>query len=338
MERKFLIIRFSSIGDIVFTTPVIRCLRKQYPDAEIHFLTKPENKIIIEGNPYLNKILLLQESLFKTISMLREEKYDAVIDLHHNLRTCIIKALLLKPCYSVEKLNWEKFLMVNFHYDTLPKNLHVFERNLATVAPLGVKNDGEGMDYFIAQKHEVAVENYGLHAGNYIAWVVGAKHFTKILPIEKVQDTIALFQQHFPDKQIVLLGGKEDVDFGGEVHRTFSKNVHNFCGKFNLSQSVSILSKSTLVIAGDTGLLHIAVALGKPVVSLWGSTIPEFGVFPRYGKSKAQPHAIIEINNLACRPCTKFGKSACPQKHFMCMKSIDAMQIVNAIHDILKQG
>lgn len=334
---KFLIIRFSSIGDIVFTTPVIRCLRKQFPDAEIHFLTKPENKQIVENNPYINKVILLKDSLLSTVAELRREHYTSIIDLHKNLRTFLIKSLLLKTSYTYNKLNWEKWMMIKFHRNILPANLHITERNLLAVKPMKVKNDHEGMDYFIAQKDEVNLSEYGIPKGDFIAWVIGAKHFTKILPIEQVKQTITQLQKRLPNKKIVLLGGKSDIDFGNEVASAFEKDVLNACGKFNLSQSTSILNQSELVLSGDTGLLHIAVALGKPVVSIWGSTLPEFGVFPLYGKSKQQPFSILEVKDLYCRPCSKHGLNHCPEGHFRCMKDISALQITKAVTDILSE-
>jgi heptosyltransferase-2 len=337
MNMKFLIIRFSSIGDIVFTTPVIRCLRKRFPDAEIHFLTKLENKLILDSNPYLNKVLCLNDSLFSTIVELRKENYTAVIDLHKNLRTFLIKSALLKPNYTFQKLNWEKFLITQFHYDILPRNLHITERNLAAVEPLGVHNDEEGTDYFIPIKDEVKLNVYGLEPNNFIAWVVGAKHFTKVLPIEKVLQTIALLQQSLPLKKIVLLGGKDEIEFGNNIQKEFGEQVMNFCGKLNLNASASLIQQSEIVVSGDTGLLHIAIAVGKPVVSVWGSTIPEFGVFPLYGKSKKKPFEIIEVKNLPCRPCTKFGKNNCPQGHFNCMNNIEAIQIAQAIQELMEK-
>lgn len=335
MKQKFLIIRFSSIGDIVFTTPVIRCLRKRYADAEIHFLTKPENKIIVESNPNIDKVLLLKKSLFETISELKKEHYTAVIDLHKNLRTFAIKQLLFTKNYSFNKLNLEKEILIHFHYNLLPQNLHITERNLAAVAALGVEDDGEGMDYFIAPQHKVDIEKLGLVNGNFIAWVIGAKHFTKVLPTEKVIESIRLFQQKIPDRKVVLLGGREDVAMAENIVSNFTESVVNTCGKFNLSESVSILNQSKIVISGDTGLLHIAVALGKPVVAIFGSTVPEFGVFPKYGKFKIQPSAIIEMKDLDCRPCTKFGRNSCPKGHFLCMKGIESQRIFAAVKNIL---
>lgn len=337
MNLKFLIIRFSSIGDIVFTTPVIRCLRKRFPNSEIHFLTKAENKLILESNPYLNRVLCLKQSLLSTIAELRKENYTAVIDLHHNIRTFFIKTALLKKSYTVQKLNWEKFLITRFHYDILPKNLHITERNLATVEPLGVENDDEGTDYFIPFNDVVNVSNYGLVPNTYVAWVIGAKHFTKVLPTEKVLQSISMLQQFFPQKKILILGGKDEVGMGEIVHQKFGENVLNFCGKLNLNASASLLQQSEVVVSGDTGLLHIAIAMGKPVVSLWGSTIPDFGVFPLYGKAKKQLFKVIEVKNLPCRPCSKFGKSSCPQKHFRCMNDIEAVEIAQAVLEIINQ-
>jgi ADP-heptose:LPS heptosyltransferase len=337
-KEKFLIIRFSSIGDIVFTTPVIRCLRKRYPNSEIHFLTKPENKIILQYNPYLDKIFTLQPSLMTTIADLKKEDYHAVIDLHHNIRSFLIKAALLKPSYTVQKLNWEKFLLIHFRCNILPAHLHITERNLAAIQAMDVENDREGMDYFIGDENEVDVQQYGLKNNAFVAWVVGAKHFTKVLPSEKTTQAISYLLRTNPSTKIALIGSHRERDAAEKLQADFSRQVVNLCGLLNLNQSASVLKHSSVVVAGDTGLLHIAVALGRPVVSLWGSTIPEFGVFPLYGKGKEQPLRLIEIKNLPCRPCSRFGKSACPKKHFKCMNDIDAAAVAAAVNEVMNAG
>ncbi|MEO6845287.1 MAG: hypothetical protein ABI184_08940, partial [Ginsengibacter sp.] len=146
---KFLIIRFSSIGDIVLTTPVVRCLRKKYPHAIIHYLTKKQFAGILQSNPYLDKVLLLDDDLKKTIEETEKENYDHIIDLHHNLRTLRIKNAIREiPFHSFHKLNIKKWIYTNFKINLMPHK-HIVDRYMATVAKLGVLNDGLGLDYFI---------------------------------------------------------------------------------------------------------------------------------------------------------------------------------------------
>ena len=144
---KYLIIRFSSIGDIVLTTPVIRCLKKQ-TGAEMHFLTKNSFKSILEHNPYIDKVYAINSKVGEVISDLKKEKYDAIIDLHGNIRTKQVKFRLSAKAYTFDKINYKKWQMVYLKKNNLPE-LHIVDRYLKTVELLGVENDGKGLDYFL---------------------------------------------------------------------------------------------------------------------------------------------------------------------------------------------
>src|SRR5678815_2263018 len=203
---KFLIIRFSSIGDIVLTTPVVRCLKTQLPLAEIHYLIKPKFKMVMETNPYIDKIHALQEDWKKMIEELREEKFDYIIDLHHNLRTLRVKKALKVPSFSFNKLNFQKLVFVKLKWNVMPKHLHIIDRYMETVKPFGVENDGKGMDYFIPGEQEITQKDipHSHHLG-YIAIVIGASYFTKKLPVYKLQELCRAI-----DHPIILLGAKEE--------------------------------------------------------------------------------------------------------------------------------
>ncbi|MBS1681055.1 MAG: glycosyltransferase family 9 protein [Bacteroidetes bacterium] len=314
---KILIIRFSSIGDIVLTTPVIRCLKTQ-TDAEVHYVTKNQYETILKNNPYIDKLFLLKENLDVLIADLKKEKYDVVIDLHNNLRTRIVKWKLGVKSYRFNKLNIEKWLMVNFKINKLP-DVHIVDRYMATVQSLGVKLDALGLDYFIPENDEVPWEWFPeTHHKGFVAYAIGAQHETKKLPVGRM---IELCEKI--NRPMVLLGGKEDFENGEAVRNAFenqSKNeiIFNACGKFNLNQSASILKKSDLVFSHDTGLMHIAAALKKEVYSIWGNTIPAFGMYP----FRTTYHS-LENTNLDCRPCSKIGYHKCPKGHFKCMNELN---------------
>ncbi len=310
---KILIIRFSSIGDIVLTTPVIRCLKTQLDNAEIHYVTKSQYQSIIENNPYLDKIFYMKENLGDLILDLRTEKYDIIIDLHNNLRTRILKWRLGVRSFSFSKLNIEKWLMVNFKINHLPST-HIVERNLETVAKLGVKNDALGLDYFIPEKDEVPWEWLPeTHRKGFVAYAIGGQHETKKLPVSRM---IELCQKI--NRPIILLGGKEDFENGENVSCAFEKDIIlNTCGKLNLNQSASLVKKASFVFSHDTGLMHIAAAFKKEVFSIWGNTIPAFGMFPYRTKYHS-----LENTQIQCRPCSKIGFDKCPKGHFKCMNEI----------------
>jgi ADP-heptose:LPS heptosyltransferase len=321
---KILIIRFSSIGDIVLTTPVIRCVKKQYPGAVVHFLTKKSFKGIVAHNPYIDKIHLLEDDLDKVIEELQTENFEYIIDLHHNLRTLKVKNALKKAkAFSFNKLNVEKFIYTNLKINTLPRK-HIVQRNFECIAELGVTDDGLGLDYFIPDYDKVKREDIPTaHSAGYIAIVIGAALNTKKMPLHKLQELCAAI--HHP---IVLLGGKEDYEDGKAIASIDDIKIYNACGKFNLNESADLVRNAKLVITHDTGLMHIAAALQKPVISVWGSTVPAFGMYPFYGQRNPQQYDVVQVKKLWCRPCSKIGHNKCPLGHFKCMEKISVNEIV----------
>ena len=330
---KFLIIRFSSIGDIVLTTPVVRCLRKKFPEAEINFLTKQAFRDIVANNPYINKVHTLGDSFELMLHELATEEYDHIIDLHHNLRTLRIKKHLKNvKAFSFNKLNIQKYMLTAFKVNMLPKK-HIVDRYLETLSPFGVEDDGLGLDYFISDKDVVKNEDIPTsHLHGYIAIVIGAALATKKMPLHKLKELCAAIQH-----PIILLGGKEDHADAVAIASIDTIKVYNACGKFNLNESADLVRRAKLVITHDTGLMHIAAALQKPVISVWGNTVPAFGMYPWYGKRSNQHFDTVEVNKLWCRPCSKIGYDKCPQGHFKCMELIAVNEIVKLTEQRLRE-
>ena len=333
---KLLIIRFSSIGDIVLTTPVVRCLKKQLPGVQLHYLVKPQFKSVIVNNPYIDKIHILQDDWGKMIAELREEQFDYIIDLHHNIRTLRVKKDLKVPSFSFNKLNIEKFIFVKLKWNVMP-NLHIIDRYMETVKSFGVRNDGQGMDYFLAPQDEIRETDLPTsHKLGYVGIVIGASFKTKKLPVYKLQELCKKI-----DHPIILLGGPDDVAEAMEIQRVDPVKVYNACGKFSLNESADLVRKAKVIISHDTGLMHIAAAFKKPVISIWGSTTPSFGMVPYYGErftvSKPNLYDDVQVHKLWCRPCTKIGRHSCPQGHFKCMKQISIDEIVQKLNARLKE-
>jgi lipopolysaccharide heptosyltransferase II len=319
---KFLIIRFSSIGDIVLTTPVIRCLKKQVPDAEVHFLTKNIFRSVVEHNPYIDKLHVLAHSWELMMEELKTEEYDYIIDLHHNTKTLRVKNALKAKSFSFYKLNIQKYFLTAFKINLLPK-IHIVDRYLKTVESFGVKNDGQGLDYFITKEEETKLSDIpASHHAGYIACVIGAAHGTKKWPVHKWKEFCS--QMKHP---IILLGGPEDKVTGDAIAAVDTIKVYNACGKFKLNESADLVRKAKLVITHDTGLMHIAAAYKKPIISLWGNTVPAFGMAPYYGAAMV-PDVILQVNKLWCRPCSKIGYDKCPLGHFKCMEKISVENVL----------
>ena len=332
---KFLIIRFSSIGDIVLTTPVIRCLKQQVPDAEIHYLTKSNYNSIISTNPYVDKAHYLEENIDNVIRELRELNFDYIIDLHHNLRSLKVKRALETKSISFKKLNIEKWIYVNSKINVLP-NIHIVERYMQTLERFKVKNDGKGLDYFIPETERIKEKDIpASHMAGYIGIVIGAALNTKKYPTHKLKmlcETI--------DHPVVLMGGMEDADEGDRIASLDPIKIYNSCGKFSLNESADLIRRAKLIVTNDTGLMHIAAAFKRPIISLWGNTVPEFGMYPYYGENFLQqnpnPFDVVEVKGLICRPCSKIGYDKCPKGHFKCMEQIMVNQLLEVINNRLR--
>lgn len=322
---KFLIIRFSSIGDIVLTTPVIRCLKLQVPDAEVHFLVKDKFRSVVEHNPYIDKLHVLAHSWELMIEELKTEEYDYIIDLHHNAKTLRVKKALKVKSFSFYKLNIQKYFYTAFKINMLPK-VHIVDRYLKTVESFGVTNDGAGLDYFISEQEQIKKTDIpASHSAGYVACVIGAAHGTKRWPVHKWKEFCAEL-----DHPVILLGGEEDASNGDAIAATDPIKIYNASGKFSLNESADLVRKAKLVISNDTGLMHIAAAYKRPIISLWGNTVPSFGMYPYYGNrfTDVQLFEILQTNKLWCRPCSKIGYDKCPLGHFKCMEKISSRDLL----------
>jgi heptosyltransferase-2 len=311
---KILVVRFSSIGDIVLTTPVVRMLKTQL-NTEVHFLTKAPFVSLFKNNPYVDSVFQIDKSINEVISDLKKENYDYVIDLHSNLRTQILKLKLGVTAKSFNKLNWEKFLLTNFKTNILP-DVHIVDRYLDTVKFLGITNDNKGLDFFLSDADKVDLAE---SPKDYIAFVIGGQHATKILPTPKV---ISICKKL--NKAVLLIGGPDDKARGDEISK--ASGAINTCGDHSLLESAFLIKNSAYVISHDTGMMHIAAAFKKTIYSVWGNTIPEFGMYPYLSDKNSK---MIEVKDLNCRPCSKIGYDKCPKGHFKCMQEIDENQFLS---------
>lgn len=309
----------------MLTTPVLRCIKQQLPGVVIHYLTKAQFVSLLEANPYIDKVIPLDASLSTTAKALKAENYDQIIDLHHNLRTLRVKLLLGKPAFSFNKLNLKKWLLVTLKWDKLPR-IHIVDRYLETVKHLGVNNDGQGLDFFIPSSTPAPPLPYPI----YITFAIGGQHATKKMPNHKIAALLDKIQL-----PIVLLGGKEDAANGEEIIKTATHaRVTNLCGQLSLHQSALVVKGAQALISHDTGMMHIGAALDIPILSVWGNTVPQFGMYPYYKKdSKAALKAeMFEVTGLSCRPCSKIGYDKCPKGHFDCMEKQDVGRISNFLN------
>ena len=304
------------------TTPVVRCLKNQLEDIELHVLTKKKFSNLFKKNIYVDKVFEFDNSLKDNIKELKKENYDYIVDLQKNKRSKRVTASLRCPYSSFPKLNIKKFLLTTFKINLMP-DIHIVDRYFEAVKELGVKNDFKGLDFFISPENQYDIEQLPASFQNgYHAFVIGGTYKTKILPAVKIVEVIKKLQE-----PVVLLGGPDDVERADDVIDSVSENVVNLVGKINLEQSASLVKMAKSVMTNDTGLMHIAAAFHKNIVSVWGNTVPELGMYPYLPNEKDKCH-IVECKEVKCRPCSKLGFKDCPKKHFRCMMEIDTDVVV----------
>lgn len=313
---KVLVIRFSSIGDVVLTSPVVRCLKLQR-GAEIHYLTKRSFTSILSASPYIDRVHSIDKALSEIIEILKVEDFDLIIDLHKNLRSWMVRRKLGKRSLTFQKSNVRKWLMVRLKPHAMEVD-HIVNRYMHALKPLDIKYDGAGLDYFL----QPAGEGIPVLSKPYLCFGIGGTHSTKRMPTDKIREVCKNLS--IP---VYLLGGSEDAGAGRQIAQDLD-HVYNLCGKLSISDSARIIKEASVVISHDTAIMHIAAAFNRPIVSIWGNTVPEFGMFPFYPEKESAKFHVVQVQDLPCRPCSKIGFNACPKGHFRCMVQQDTDYII----------
>lgn len=300
-----------------------------YPDAIIDYCTKQAYISLLEHNPYINQLIPLEKSVKELAKKLQKQHYTHVIDLHNNLRTFILKSHLKHAKIgSFDKINIKKLLAVKLKKINLLPNIHIVDRYFTATKMLGVVNDYKGLDYFFP--HHFTQDPLPFpYDKDYIALVIGAQFQTKQFPIDKLIEIC----KNLPQQKFVIIGGKEDKERGDELVQVTS-NVLNTAGQFSFNGSAYLIKNAKLILANDTGMMHIASAFQKKIISLWGNTIPEFGMYP-YLPQNSTDFSIHEVKGLSCRPCSKIGFHSCPKKHFKCMNEQNVEAIIGDIQKMI---
>jgi ADP-heptose:LPS heptosyltransferase len=300
------------------------------PLAEIHYLTKAQYLPLLNANPNIDKVYTIHRKVSEVIAELKAEDYDVIIDLHKNIRSSQVKLMLGKERHTFDKLNRKKWLLTALKLNLLPE-IHLVERYFKAVRKLGITYDRAGLDYFIPEQDVIAIEDVfpeNFYQG-FVALVVGSKQQTKQIPVRKMQEICKKV-----NRPVVLLGGESDIEKAYEVAAICPEKIVNACGIFNINQSASVLQQAQVVVTPDTGLMHIAAAFRKPIVVIWGNTIPEFGMYPLFPKGE-ENFRNIQVLDLSCRPCSKLGFDACPKNHFKCMNDISVDEVLKGISEVI---
>jgi len=329
---KILIIRLSSIGDIILTSYLLRLTRKLHPTAQIDFLVAKEYTRLLDFNPHINRIISYQKKkpfiyhLKETLSLYNRMYYDVVIDLQNNFRSKLFTTGKYGAIYRFNKRRFFKFKLVFLKKRTDQiEPIPILYR--MTYPPLKHFDDGLGLELWTMKDRNSYLPHTKSHfvkKFRRIAIAPGAKHFTKKLPENKFSELIETLQSNY-NAEIYLIGGNEDIPTGKFLaHRI--PTVRNFIGKLDILETAELLDDMDLLISNDSAAVHLASARNVPVIQIFGSTVPELGFIPF-----RVPYQIVQVNDVKCRPCTHFGRSSCPKGHFDCMNKITTAEFILAI-------
>ena len=331
--ERILLIRLSSIGDIVLTTSLVRILRQKYPDCQIDFLTKSKYAALLRHHPGISHVLEFPDhgaisELLKHRRDIRAQKYDTILDLHKNARTIMLTRLQAETCIArLKKYGLRRFLLVqtgiNLYHEIQP----VYKRYLDVAHSLDVQDDNFGTELYLPARLKSNIhEKLSKHFCDLEKLVVvapGAGFSTKRWPVEFYSQVVKkLIKQGY---NCCILGDSSDKQFAQDVVRE-NPGCIDFAGELSLLGSAAVLDKAQKLVTNDSGLMHISEALGTPVVAIFGSTVRELGFFPIHPGSK-----VVENLTIRCRPCSHIGRKKCPRGHFNCMRSIKPEQILKEV-------
>jgi lipopolysaccharide heptosyltransferase II len=331
---KILVVRLSSIGDIILTTPLLRSLREKYPQARISFLIKKPFADLLTYSPYINELITFDKKegfrgLRRIKHQLKEQHFDVYLDIHKNWRSRYLRlGLGVKLATTYPKYILRRTLMIWFKINLYQKTNPVYLRYFESVRRLNIHYDGKGTDIHIPSEATVKVKdtlfNLGFRFDRPLVIICpGATYFNKRWKSEGFTE-VARYLVHKKSAFIIIHGGKEDTGLCKGIADAIGSGATSLAGKLSLTDSAALLRLSSLVIANDSGLLHLAQSQKRPVVGIYGPTTRELGFFPI-----EQNSTVVEVS-LPCRPCTPKGLNKCPKKHFRCMNDVSAERVIQA--------
>ncbi|HPG41170.1 MAG TPA: lipopolysaccharide heptosyltransferase II [bacterium] len=339
--KRILIIRLSSIGDIILATPVPRNLKNKFPAVELDFIVKKQFAALLHGNPYIDHILPLdtgggRRELARLKNQLQARNYDLVVDIHNNLRSHYLKAGLPGIKVTYKKYAFRRFLLVKFGWNLFRTIIPVTRRYLDSLATFGITDDRLGPQVFIdpttLQRMDKLLQDKGLETTRpVICMAPGAGFFTKRWPVEYFTQ-IAECCIKVLNAQIVLLGNTQDQQLTRQIIiQLADKSALDLAGTLEIMETAAVMNRADLVVSNDSGLMHLAAALKKKTVAVFGSTTRELGFFPDNPLAR-----VMENNDLPCRPCSHIGRKKCPKQHFKCMRDILPDTVFQAVRELLK--
>jgi heptosyltransferase-2 len=321
LSPDILVVRFSAIGDILLTTPLLRAIRAKWPGARVTLLTKRQYVPLVSDNPNVSEVFGIapQDRVRDVVRLIRRVEYTHILDLQGGLRTAPLRLLAGGPWSGYSHRRLARALLIRFKRNRYEEHVPVPERYFEAAADLGVLPDGGPPEFFLNPAAHEKAAAWLARAGvgtrrPFVTIAPGAAHATKRWP---AQHWIKLVRQIAnTGADVVALGGPEDSAVGAEIAARGGTHVASAAGELTLQETGAVLKRAAALICGDTGVMHMATGVGIPVVALFGPTVRQFGFFPY------NAHASVVERNLHCRPCSSHGTDECPLEHHLCMREI----------------
>jgi heptosyltransferase-2 len=330
LAPRILLVRFSSIGDVLLTTPLIRAIRTRHPDAWITFVTKTSFLPLLEHNRRLDELIGYDPAkpLRSLARHLRQSKFTHRLDLHGSLRTLMLRLLVPGRWSGYPKHRLARSILIRTKRDRYRDRRPVPERYFDAARGLDVAPDGQSLEFFLRKD---ALDRAGAFLAErrlgqgrtLVALCPGAQHATKRWPVRRWQELATRLTTQGSD--VVVLGGPTERELGLDVAAAGAESAASVAGMVELGDSAAFLKLARCAVSGDTGLLHLATAVGTPVVGLYGPTVAAFGFYPYRARA-----TIIE-RDLTCRPCSAMGGPICPLGHHRCLVDTTVEEVYEAI-------
>ena len=319
-RKRILVIRLSSIGDVILTTPVLKAFKEKYPESIIDFLVIDKFKDAISLSPYVDNLLLFNKekndgllNLIKFAKELSQNKYDYVFDLHSKFRSKIITFILSKfynvKSYIYKKRAFWKSILVNMKLIKYEVDNTIIKNYFSAFKDFDLKYQGEKLNFSFEPELKNKFDEYKGH----IAFAVGASKETKKWTVEGFGKLAKKLYETY-GKKIILVGSKEDYERCDTIEKISENSVINLAGKLSLKETGALLSQVRFLLTNDSGPFHIARGVGCKTFVIFGPTSP--GMFD-FGEND-----ILVYNKIECTPCSLHGDKVCPKKHFKCMKEL----------------
>ena len=336
--HNILLIRLSSIGDVILTTPMLRVLRERYPELRLHFAVRREFSDLLRRNPHIDRLIPVDTTRgshgLRALNLqLTAEHYDAVFDLQNNFRSRLLRNGLARSTHVINKRQWRRLLLLKSGINLYDGITPVPQRYIETALRYDLAPDDRGpelhLDADLRGTARLKLRAAGWQDERPLVGICpGARHFTKRWPAERFAALAPLLLDRGFD--IAVFGAEDEMEAAEILQSLHPHRVHNCCGRLTLMENAAAMEHCSTVFANDSGLMHMAAAVGVPVIAVFGSTVREFGFAPYQAAS-----AIVETAGLSCRPCTHIGRARCPKKHLACLRLIGENDVLTAWDELM---